>query len=328
MRDAFVNRLSQLAANDRRIMLLTGDLGFGVLTAFADTFPAQYLNVGVAEQNMTGVATGLALEGRTVFTYSIGNFPTLRCLEQIRNDAAYHHANVKIVAVGAGFSYGPLGVSHHATEDIAIMRSLPVVVSVPACDWEASEATSAIASVEGTCYLRLDKSGASSTRKPDEQFKLGKARVVREGFDVTVITAGGILTEVLDAAEKLSTEGIDCRVISMHTIKPIDAEAISLASYETDGVVTVEEHTVFGGLGSAVAECLLESGALPRVYVRLGIRDGLPSDIGSQEYLRRRNGLDANGIAEGIRKALQTKKGRQQAAGNAATALRSDKPAS
>src|ERR1041385_4546417 len=141
MRNAFIQRLMQLAPHDPRLMLVTGDLGFGVLDEFSKKFPKQYLNAGVAEQNMTGVATGLALEGRIVFTYSIGNFPTLRCLEQIRNDAAYHGANVKVVAIGGGFSYGALGMSHHATEDLSIMRAIPgLTVVSPGDDWEQSQA--------------------------------------------------------------------------------------------------------------------------------------------------------------------------------------------
>ena len=181
MRDAFIQRLETLAGRrltrdgvlvhkwwgsskyalaerDSRLMLVTGDLGFGVLNRFIERFPRQFLNVGVAEQNMTGIAAGLALEGRTVFTYSIGNFPTLRCLEQLRNDAAYHGANVKVVAVGGGFSYGSLGFSHHATEDLAILRALPnVTVVAPGDDWETQEATTAIWEQPGTCYIRLDR---------------------------------------------------------------------------------------------------------------------------------------------------------------------------
>src|SRR5437868_12139385 len=164
MRDAFVDSLRRAAAADRRVMVLTGDLGFGVLDRFATQFPDQYLNVGVAEQNLTGVATGLALDGHIVFTYSIANFPTLRCLEQIRNDACYHEANVKVVAVGGGFSYGPLGISHHATEDLSIMRALPnMTICAPGDQWEAREATKSLAANPGTCYLRLDKSPAPAT---------------------------------------------------------------------------------------------------------------------------------------------------------------------
>ena len=214
MRDAFIARLTDIAREDPRLILVTGDLGFGVLTKFSQDFPGQYLNAGVAEQNMTGVAVGMALEGRIAYTYSIANFPILRCLEQIRNDAAYHDANVKIVSIGGGFSYGQLGMSHHATEDIAIMRALPnVTVVSPGCLWETREATSAIHNYPGTCYLRLDKSSAGDTSREGEKFELGKIRTVREGSDLTIASTGGILGAVLSAADRLSVDhGIECRV--------------------------------------------------------------------------------------------------------------------
>jgi len=300
MRDAFVGRLAHIAANDPRLMLITGDLGFGVLNEFAARFPTQYLNAGVAEQNMTGLATGLALDGRTVFTYSIANFPTLRCLEQIRNDAAYHEADVKIVAVGGGFSYGPLGMSHHAIEDIAIMRSLPISVVVPGCDWEAAEATSAIANAKGTFYLRLDKSNVGDTSHVGEHFVLGKSRVVRPGKDITLIASGGVLGEVISASNRLAVGGVDCRLISMHTIKPIDVAALKLAASETGGIVTVEEHTIYGGLGSAVAEALADNSIIPKNFLRLGIEATKACDVGSQDYLRQQHGLDANAIVRRV----------------------------
>src|SRR5438132_7916210 len=154
MRDAFVDSLGLAAAADRRVMVVTGDLGFGVLDRFATQFPDQYLNVGVAEQNLTGVATGLALDGHIVFTYSIANFPTLRCLEQIRNDACYHDANVKIVAVGGGLAYGALGISHHATEDLAVMRAMPgLTVAAPGDPLEVRAVTAALAALDGPAYL-------------------------------------------------------------------------------------------------------------------------------------------------------------------------------
>src|SRR6185437_10903005 len=180
MRDTFIRELTELAADDPRIVLITGDLGFGVFEAYARRYPRQFLNAGVAEQNMTGLATGMALEGRIVFTYSIANFPSLRCLEQIRNDAAYHDANVKIVSIGSGFSYGQLGISHHATEDISILRALPgLTVVSPADDWEVAGATRALVSTPGTCYLRFDKSKAPETQRENEEFRIGVARTVR-----------------------------------------------------------------------------------------------------------------------------------------------------
>lgn len=297
MRDAFVEALTGLAERDPRILLITGDLGFGVLTGFAHRFPAQFLNAGIAEQNMTGLAAGIALEGRIVFTYSIGNFPTLRCLEQIRNDVCYHDSNVKIVAIGGGMSYGSLGISHHATEDLAIMRSIPnMTVLSPADLDEARAATHAIAALNGPAYLRLDKSSAAPTAQA-EPFQLGRARKLREGKDVTLISTGGVTGEVLRASDSLASRGVSCRVLSMHTIKPLDTAALIAAAAETGGIVTIEEHSVDGGLGGAVAEVLLEACERPRVFRRIGLRAGFSSIVGSQEYLRRVYDLDAGAIA-------------------------------
>src|SRR4051812_13965194 len=297
MRDHFVKRLSTLAAQDDRIMLLTADLGFGVLTDFAAKFPRQFLNVGVAEQNMTGVATGMALEGLTVFTYSIGNFPTLRCLEQIRNDAAYHDANVKIVSVGSGFSYGSLGMSHHATEDISILRAIPGITIFSPCDlWEAMEATEACVKTPGTCYLRLDKSAAGSNEAPGEKFVVGQPRLRRAGNDITIIAAGGIVEEALKAAQALAEKKIQARVLGVHTIRPLPAETFVAAARETGGIITLEEHTLDGGLGGLVAETLLDHGVTPRRFRRMGMRNGFSSIVGSQAYLRKRYGLDADAV--------------------------------
>jgi transketolase len=299
-----VARLESLAASDPRVFLITGDLGFGIFDQFIRRFPRQFLNAGVAEQNMTGVATGLALEGRIVFTYSIANFPTLRCLEQIRNDAAYHDANVKVVAIGGGFSYGALGMSHHATEDISIMRSIGIPVLAPGCDWEAQEAVSALCTMPGTCYLRLDKTSAGDTHRQGERFVLGRARLLREGNDVTLISTGGILSVVIAAAELLAVDGIRCRVLSMHTVHPLDREAVLAAARETGGIVTIEEHTVLGGMGGAVAECCLAAGVTPQVFRRLALQAGSPYLVGTQEYLRSRYGMDAAAIVDGVIRAL------------------------
>jgi transketolase len=198
VRDAFIGILTELAPQHPEVLFLSGDLGFGVLNEFIAKFPRQFLNVGVAEQNMSGLAAGLAMEGHTVFTYSIGNFPTLRCLEQIRNDICYHDANVKIVCVGGGMSYGAVGFSHHATEDLAILRSLPGMLVLSPCDlWEAAEASRYLLSHRGPAYLRLDKSTAPVTVRQDEIFRPGSIRTVREGSDVTLAATGGILGEAL-----------------------------------------------------------------------------------------------------------------------------------
>lgn len=305
MRDTFVKRLTELARNDPRIMLVTGDLGFGVLTNYAAELPAQYLNAGVAEQNMTGMATGMALEGRVVFTYSIANFTILRCLEQLRNDAAYHGANVNAVAIGGGFSYGALGMSHHATEDLAVMRAIPDIdVLAPCCPWEVESITSALVERPGTAYLRLDKSSPGRTKKPGEAFELGKARTLREGTDLTIAAIGGIMEEALDAAAQLAEDGIECRVLAFHSLSPFDREAVVACCAETGGLLTVEEHQVSGGLAGAAAEASLEAGVTPTVFGRIGLQDTFSSVVGSQQYLRRRYELDSGAIERKARALL------------------------
>jgi transketolase len=300
VRDTFIRTLSALAETRPDLMLIAADLGFGVLDHWIARFPRQFLNAGVAEQNMTGLAAGMALEGRTVFTYSLGGFPTVRCLEQIRNDVCYHHANVKIVTVGGGMSYGPLGASHHATEDLAIMRSLPnMVVLAPGDLWETAEATRALLSLPGPAYLRLDKSAAPPTHALGEKLQWGRIRTIRDGRDVTLAATGGILGEALCAAELLEADGVACRVLSVHTIKPLDRATLEAAARETGGIVTIEEHSLDGGMGGAVAEVLLDAGAAPGFFLRCGLRT-FSSIVGSQSYLRRSYGLDAASIAGAV----------------------------
>jgi transketolase len=305
MRNAFINRLIALAEVRREIGLITGDLGFGVLDEFERRFPKQYINAGVAEQNMTALATGMAMEGHIMFTYSIGNFPTLRCLEQIRNDACYHGANVKIVSIGGGFSYGPLGMSHHATEDMAIMRALPgIVVCTPGTAFEASCAVDALVAIQGPAYLRLERAAPGFEDSASIAFNFGRARVLREGRSITLIAAGGIVADAALAADDLKKEGIDCRVLSIHCLKPIDKEAIELAARETGGIVTIEEGTILGGLGAAVCEICLESHSVPARFLRLGIPDQYVAVVGDQAYMRAEIGIDRAAIARKVRQLL------------------------
>jgi transketolase len=305
MRDTFINRLTSLAKRDSKIFLITGDLGFGVLNEFREKLPNQFLNAGIAEQNMTGVGTGLALEGRIVFTYSIANFPTIRCLEQIRNDAAYHEANLKIISIGGGFSYGSLGMSHHATEDLAILRSMPITVVAPGDLWEAHEAVEAVVKTKGTVFIRLDKSYARKTNSANEIFSIGKARMLRDGHNFTLIATGGILKEALKAYDILSKQGIECRVLSVHTIKPLDHKAILDAAKSTGGILTIEEHTVDGGLGGAIAETCLENGIVPKAFYRIGLRGGFSSIVGSQQYLRQKYQMDSSAIVKKVCELLK-----------------------
>jgi transketolase len=307
MRTAFFRALLESASVDPRITLIVGDLGFGVVEPLAKQFPSQFLNAGVAEQNMTGVATGMALFGRIVFTYSIANFPTLRCLEQIRNDVCYHRANVKIVALGGGFAYGALGMTHHATEDLAIMRSLPgMTVVAPGDPIEADLATRALIARAGPCYLRLGRSGERVLHRPGVTFELGRAITLRDGKDLTVISTGGMLSTALDAAEQLDARGISTRVLSMHTLKPIDDDAITAAATETGGIFTLEEHSKIGGLGSAVAEVLAEMDGLRIPFRRIGLPSAFAPLAGSQEYLLASHGLGIDSVVQSVLNALET----------------------
>lgn len=305
MRDTFVRTLIALAKENPNIELITGDLGFGVLKPFWERLPDQFINAGIAEQNMTSAAAGMALEGKTVFTYSIGNFPTLRCLEQIRNDCAYHGANVKIVCVGGGFVYGSLGMSHHATEDIAVMRALPgVAVLCPGDLVEAEEATKAIAKYPGTCYLRLGRGGEKRIHDHIDNFEIGKAIKIHDGEKIAIFSTGAIFEEVADAEAILAEHDIYPAVYTFPTVKPIDRAAIARCAADFDMIVTVEEHNIVGGFGSAVAEVLAE---LPEraSLLRVGIHDTYSSIVGSQKYLRSQFGLDSGGIATQVLEALQ-----------------------
>ena len=304
MRDSFIGSVLELAKKDRNIELVTGDLGFGVLKPFWETVPDQFINAGIAEQNMTSMAAGMALEGKTVFTYSIGNFPTLRCLEQIRNDCAYHDANVNIVCVGGGFVYGSLGMSHHATEDLAVMRSLPgVTVFAPADKVEAAAVAKAAAETEGTSYIRLGRGGEKVVRASIEDFKVGKALPVQKGSRVAIFTTGDIYGEVAVANDFLQQSGNVPTIYTFPTVKPIDREVIKACAQSHELIVTCEEHNIVGGLGSAVAEVLSEMSGGARL-VRLGICDSYCSIVGDQQHLRRHYGLCGDQIADRILREL------------------------
>lgn len=305
MRDTFVKTLVELAKEDKNIELITGDLGFGVLKPFWEQCPDQFTNAGIAEQNMTTVAAGMALEGKTVFTYSIGNFPTLRCLEQIRNDCAYHNANVKVVCIGGGFVYGSLGMSHQATEDLAILRALPnVVVMAPADLVEAEECTKALANYQGTAYLRLGRGGEKRIHEKIDDFQIGKAINVKDGKKVVIFSTGAIFEEVQEAYDILVSKGIEPAVYTFPTVKPIDKEVIQKCAREFDMIVTCEEHNIVGGFGSVVAEVMAEMKEKNAYLFRIGLNDMYATRVGNQNYLREQYGMNAASIAEKIKMEL------------------------
>jgi len=308
MRSVFNRVLVEIAKQDPRIYMVLADIGYGEIEPFRDTFPERFINCGVAEQNMAGVACGVALEGNLVITYSIANFPTLRCLEQIRNDSCYHNANVKIVIIGGGLAYGALGVSHQATEDIAIMRALPNMVVFCPCDFAEAEAgVRAMIAHPGPFYYRCGYKKEPPVHTPPIQFGLGRAIRVRDGGDAALLFTGTIGNQALAAADLLERRGIRCRVVSLHTVKPIDRAAIVDAARNTGAVVTIEEHQLQGGLGGAVAEVLCDEGVAPRRFLRIALPDVYVSKVGTHEWLLDQYGLAAPKIAGRIEALLRTR---------------------
>jgi len=303
MRDAFFAELAAAAARDERIWALTGDLGIGLFDEFERVAPGRHLNVGIAEQNLVGVAAGLAYAGKTPIAYSIAPFLTSRPHDQVRVDVALARANVKLVGVGGGVAYGTLGPTHHAIEDLALMRALPnMTVLTPADPSETRAATRATLEHDGPVYLRLGKNGEPAALPEGTAFEIGRVVRVREVGDVAIISCGPMLTEALGAADLLAAGGVDAGVVHMGTIKPLDVEGVVEACAGRRTVVTVEEHTVLGGLGSAVAETLAEAGCgIP--LRRIGMPDCFAHAVGSRDHLIRHYGLDAPAIAAAARRA-------------------------
>jgi transketolase len=294
MRQAFVHKLLECADKNERVFLICGDLGYAVLEPFAERFPERFLNAGVAEQNMTGMAAGLAKEGYNVFTYSIGNFPTLRCLEQIRYDVCYHELNVKIVAVGGGFAYGPLGTSHHTTEDLAIMRSLPnMVVTAPADPIETAAITDWLSIYNGPGYLRLNKGGDVIVHRNEATIAPFKANHVCGTGGIAVLGCGAIVSEL---KKLVTTELTKYSLYSVPFVTQIDGKWLAQLAYRHSEIITVEEHQLNGGFGSAIVESLSDAFALGHLQVmprvtRKAINNRFTAVAGTQQYLRQLNGL-------------------------------------
>ena len=301
MRYAFIKTLAHIAARNPRVMLLTGDLGFTVFEGFRGRFPKQFINVGVAEQNMMGVAAGLALSGKIVVAYSIATFASMRPFEQIRNDIASHNASVVVVGTGAGLSYGHASITHHAIEDIAIMRTIPgMTILCPGDPVEASWATRQAIKLRRPVYLRLGMKGEPSlyTRKPN--LTIGSGSILAKGKTVALVATGNIVGNALAATHLLQKNHIHPTVVSMHTIKPFDEKLVRTLAASHRLIVTVEEHNVIGGLGSAVAEVLAQTKNPKAQLLRLGIPDRFVFEKGSQQYLRGIVGLSPEKIAKTI----------------------------
>ncbi|MEK6542998.1 MAG: transketolase C-terminal domain-containing protein, partial [Elusimicrobiota bacterium] len=262
-----------------------------------------------AEAIMMGMAAGLALNGKIPFVYTINSFLALRAFEQLRDDVCFQNVPVKFVGVGAGLSYGALGCTHHTIEDIAMMRALPNMTLISPCDpAEAKKVAEAVVDWPHPVYVRLAKAGEPTLTPKDATFKIGQATLMRPGNDATIIATGAIMVNVMAAAEALGKESLQTRVINMHTIKPLDTRAIIAAAKETAAVVSVEEHNILGGLGSAVAETILECESLGKVgFKRLGIRDEFCHDYGSQTQLWDKYGLSVKTIIDTVRALAKRK---------------------
>jgi transketolase len=305
MRTAFIETLCELAQTDERIWLLTGDLGFSVLERFGNYFPERFVNMGVAEQNMTSVAAGLALTGKTVFTYSIANFPVIRCLEQIRNDVCYHNLNVKIVAVGSGVSYGTAGYSHHGIEDIALMQSMPnMTVITPADPFETKQVMHAIISKNGPCYLRLGRGGEPNIYGNLSPFEIGKATCLNEGTEIAIFSTGPIISEVLKALVYLKKNNVNPYVINFPTLKPFDDETVKQIASKVKNIFTVDEHTSYGGFTGSVSKAMAMSGFNCKL-TQICLTDEYISITGTQSYLHKYHGIDAEFICKKILEVLK-----------------------
>ncbi len=302
MRNVFIHTVYETAKRDTRIMLLTNDLGYSVFEQFAADLPTQFLNMGVAEQNMVGVAAGLAMEGMKPIVYSIVPFATMRPFEQIRNDICYQNLNVKIVGVGAGFSYGTYGHTHHGLEDIGILRTLPnMTIVAPGDPVEAELATEAMMKYTGPVYLRLGKAGEPKLYSKKPKFTIGNGIIVSDGIDVSLIATSTMLERAITVAKTLRS----VRVVSMHTIKPLDTRLVLDCAKKTKAIVTLEEHSVIGGLGSAVAEVLAEQGvSVP--FKRIGVADRFTKGMGLQEYMRKLNGLSVEQIIKAVSQLISS----------------------
>lgn len=300
MRTAYLETLYELTKSDKRVYALISDNGAIVYDKYRRDFPEQYLNLGISEANMVGMAAGMASCGKIPFAYTIGAFLAYRAFEFIRNDVCLQNQNVKIVGTGAGEVYSALGPTHHSTEDLGGLRALPnLTIICPASPIEVKKATLAAYKYEGPVYLRLGTNREPEIYMGDYLFEIGKGVTVKDGNDVTLIGTGSILKGVLEAAELLQHEGINVRVVNMHTIKPLDKEIIVKAAEETGKIVTVEDHNIVGGLGSAVAEVVAEFGKKVS-FKRLGLM-GFSSGYGSYEHLKEINGIGMKQICNVVR---------------------------
>jgi transketolase len=306
MRERCLKTVFELAKKDERVVFIGSDLGVGVLDEFKQTIPDRFFMEGVSEQNLVGLAAGLAMEGRVVYLNTIATFLSRRCYEQVAVDLCLHNVNVRLLASGGGCVYAPLGPTHLAIEDVAIMRALPnMTVVAPADEVEMVRFMRATLDHDGPIYVRIAKGHDPIVTTDTGPFVIGKAVPMRDGDDALIVTTGVCLQVSLAAAGKLAVAGIDACVLHFPTVKPLDVEALHAAAERVPVVVTAEEHTVIGGLGCAVAESLAEAGLLDgRRFKRFGLPDVFPDVYGDQNGMMRKYGISAEAIAEQVRRML------------------------
>lgn len=293
MRNAYLETLYELAGKDRNVYAVISDNGAIVYDKFRQDFPAQYINAGISEANMIGMAAGMAEQGKIPFAYTIGAFLAYRAYEFILNDVCLQNQNVKMIGIGAGFSYSLLGPSHHTIFDISALRAIPnLTILSPASPMEVRKAVQAAYELQGPVYIRIGTNREPEIYNGDYDFCLGKGIELRAGSDVTIISTGSIVRDVLQAADFLEFKGMSVRVINIHTIKPFDADIVRKAVQDTHLLVTVEEHSISGGLGSAVAEVMAECGARGRL-LRIGL-DDFVKGYGKHDDLKANHGLIDN----------------------------------
>lgn len=305
MRNAFAAELTDLAAEDQRLVLLSGDIGNRLFDNFKKRSPERFLNCGVAEANMMGIAAGMAMSGVRPVAYTIASFVTFRCFEQIRVDVCYHRLPVVIVGVGSGLSYAPLGGTHHSCEDVAVMRALPgMTVFCPADAWEVRGALRAALAHDGPSYIRIGTRGEPTIHDAVPALSIGKAIPLREGRRVCLLATGVMVHPALEAARRLEADGVSAGVVSMPTVKPLDVETVRDAFSRFELIVTLEEHSVIGGLGSAVAEWLADAGPQPARLCRFATPDQFYHASGERSHLHDAYGLSPEAIATRIARRL------------------------
>ena len=297
-RQVICDTLMDLAKNDKDIMVLTCDSrGSASMGNFADKYPDQFVEVGIAEQDSVGIAAGLATCGKKPYVASPACFLSMRSVEQIKVDVAYSKTNVKLIGISGGVSYGALGMTHHSLQDIAVMRAIPdIAVLLPADRFETKKMIEALQKCDKPAYIRIGRNPVEDVYESENfEFKIGKANTIHEGSDIAIIATGETVKPALDASKELESKGISCRVISMHTLKPLDEEVIIKAAKETKGIITVEEHSIYGGLGAAVSEVVCQKA--PNKMKIIGIADE-PAITGNSKEVFHYYGLTAENLVK------------------------------